>query len=272
MNRWIRTVAAPTTLAGALALVPSGLAFAQQAPSSEAGATGHHHHPKGLLGEALKLDSLTADQRSAIEGLMAQHHAAEVQVRAADTQVLTTLAHQVEQAAIDPQALAPAIASEDQAALAASTAEREALNHLHSILSPAQRDDVVGRLLADHPRMHGGSPDAGPEGRHPGGRLAKELGLSADQQAKITANLRAEWQADGGPRDHGQRGEHRQALDAFRGEAFDASALVKVEHRGERAEKLATAIVPILTPAQRATFAGELRQGPAWARWEKRGG
>ena len=83
------------SLAGAVALVPAGVAYAQQGGSSA--HQGHHKgHRGGLVGAALKLDSLTPAQRTAIEQLVQTRKTAEVPVRQADAQVLTVLAQQVE--------------------------------------------------------------------------------------------------------------------------------------------------------------------------------
>jgi hypothetical protein len=75
--------------------------------------------------------------------------------------------------------------------------------------------------------------------------------LSPQQRATIRANLKAEG---------GQfRGQFHALLEAFRGDSFNASAFVTGFVPGERAERLAEAMVPVLTPAQRATFADRLR-------------
>jgi Spy/CpxP family protein refolding chaperone len=275
MNRWIQKTVVLASMTSALALVPAGAALAQQtAPAaaqpgqaSQPGAMGHR---PGLLREALELDSLTADQRATIEALVAQRRAAAAPVRAADAQLLTVLAQQVEQASIDPATLAPSLGAEETAATAESAVERDAINRLHGVLTPAQRGALVDRVLADHAhwgggehgRAHdGGAPDEG-HGFGPRGRAwAAKLGLTADQKAQIAASLRASRQADGGARGQwrAQRSERRQALEAFRGDSFDASALVHVEHRGERAERLTAATVPVLSAAQRAILASALR-------------
>jgi Spy/CpxP family protein refolding chaperone len=50
------------------------------------------------------------------------------------------------------------------------------------------------------------------------------------------------------------------AVQAFRGDAFDAGAVVKLEVPAEHAIKHAEAKVPSMTPQQRATFAAHLRE------------
>jgi Spy/CpxP family protein refolding chaperone len=267
MNRHLcKAVTFASLFVGSFALVP-GIALAQQAPAAqpEDGHAHPHEHPRahheGLLGAALRLDSLSAEQRAAIEQLAQQRKAAAVPVRQADAQVLTTLARQVEQASIDPQALAPALAVEQSAAEQQRAVERDTLARLHAILTPAQRGELVDRIEARLHAMHQRTQPRGGAAWHRGGGGGGEgarLGLSADQKAQIRANLEAERQARraGGPT---ARAERKQALESFRGDSFDPGALVRLESRGDRATKLARAMVPVLTPAQRATLADHLR-------------
>jgi Spy/CpxP family protein refolding chaperone len=269
MNRWIRTVGVFGALAGALALVPAGVALADDAAPAQSAHHGHKgHHPEGLIHAALKLDSLTSDQRAAIEKLVDQKRAASAPVRAADAQVLTALAGQVEQATIDANALGPVLAGEQSAATAESAAERGLLNQLHGILTPAQRGELVDRIEAKAGRMHAWAHDAGGGASTGAGRGGHEwghqLGLTPDQQAKIAANMRAAWSGDAG---HGPgaagHAARKAAVESFRGDSFDGGSLAKVEHRGEMAERMAAAMVPVLTPAQRATLANTLRERAA---------
>src|SRR5580704_2482000 len=118
MNRWIRRVVMFTSLAGALALLPGAVAMANESAAGEHAKHGHGHHG-GLMSAALKLDNLSADQRSQIERLEAQRKAANVPVRQADARVLTELAHQVEQAKIDRDGLKSSLSAEESAAQAA---------------------------------------------------------------------------------------------------------------------------------------------------------
>lgn len=53
--------------------------------------------------------------------------------------------------------------------------------------------------------------------------------------------------------------QRRQALESFRGDSFDASALVHVRAPGERTVRIAEEKVPQMTPEQRTQFAEHLR-------------
>ncbi len=256
MNRYARKIVTCASIISAVALVPVGAALAQQAT----GAHQEHRHPhrSGLLGGALKLDSLTPDQRTAIEALKVQRHAAAASVRAADAQVLTLLAQEIEQGSVDTQALAPALGAEHSAATTERAADEGALNQLHALLTPAQRGKLVDRMEES---SQGAMSQSGDAGHGKSGMWGAKLGLTAQQKAQIATNLsaeRADGAADGA--NHAHPGALReQALETFRGDSFDASALVRIEHRGDRAETMARAIVPVLSPAQRATFASGLR-------------
>jgi Spy/CpxP family protein refolding chaperone len=250
MNRWIRRTVTFASLAGTLALVPAAVAYAHDANEH----TKEHHggHRGGLIGAALKLDSLTAEQRAAIEPLIQQRRAASTPVRQADAQVLTVLAQQVEQAKIDPQGLAPSLGAEQSAATAETAVDADTLNRLHAILTPAQRAQLVDRIEAargQHPHERGGDGDKS--------RFGRGLDLTPQQQAEILANLRAETPANGAA---APESPHGKLLEAFRGDLFDASAFVHVRSPGEHMEKVAAAMVPVLSPSQRAMFATHLRK------------
>ncbi len=257
MNRWMRNTLLSASLLGALAVVPGAVAYAHDADHGAGHEKGRHGHGGGLLHAALQLDSLTPEQRAAITELSAQRKTASVPVRQADAQVLTVLARQVEAATIDPQGLAPSLSAEQSAANAEAGIERDTLARLHSILNAAQRGQLVDGILARH-----ASHDGGHEREHArdgdGHRdgFGFGLDLTPEQRARIHAAFAAERQGDGG---QGPQGEHVKMLEAFRGDAFDPNAFVVAHNRGERMERLAAAVVPVLTPAQRATFASHLR-------------
>jgi Spy/CpxP family protein refolding chaperone len=252
MNRWIRRAATFASIAGAVALVTAGVAFANEGQSSgQEHQKGEHRsgHGAGLLGVALKLDSITAEQRASIEQLMQQRRTASTPVRQADAQLLTVLAQQVEQAQVDPQGLAPSLATEQSAAQAENAVDRDTLNRLHSILSSGQRAELADRLEGMHPKHEADHENKGREGRFGWG-----LHLTPEQRSQIHANLQAASSPGGAP--HASR---NALLEAFRRDSFDASAFVAVRNPGARMERLAQAMVVVLTPSQRASWANHLR-------------
>jgi Spy/CpxP family protein refolding chaperone len=248
-------------LAGALTLGAGGMALAQQAaPAPQADASSPHRgHHEGIVAQALGLSSLTAEQRTAIAKLADARRAAEVPVKQADAQLLTALAKQVEQAAIDRQALAPDLQARDTAATAARTVDRDTLQQLHDVLTPAQRGQLVDAIEA---QGHGWD---GRGRREHLAHMEQRLGLSEQQEAQIAANLHAGRQPppDGG---HHGPGEGRQAwLESFRTASFNASAAGPHGggHPGEHLENLMQAMVPVLSPSQRSELATHLRHRAA---------
>lgn len=259
MKLSLRTLVGFVTLASAVALVPA-TAFAQDEPApSPAHAQRHAHragHSKGLVGAALKLDSLTPQQRGQIEQLAAARKASAVPVRQADAQLLTTLAQQVEAGNVDRAALAPSLAAERNAAMGAARVDQVTVAQLHSILTPEQRNQLVDEVEAK----------AGQEGQ--GGRGWKgkrgegfgRLGLSADQKAQIKASLQASRPERAEKRGKGQ---FKAALESFRGDSFSPMAMSRPMNKGAGEVRRATAMTPVLTAIQRSTVADHLRSRAA---------
>ena len=268
MNRWIARIVTLASISGAVALVPAGVAFAQQAGDASAPSK-HHGHREGLIGAALKLDSLTPAQRTSIEQLVQTRRTAEVPVRQADAQVLTALAQQVEQASIDRNALAPLVTARDSAAVAARTADLDTVQKLHDILTPAQRGQLVDGIEAHFAGASGGAGEGHGPGHGRLGMIAKKLGITDQQKAQILANLRAENPSRGDAGAHPDfRAQGKAWLDSFRSDTFTAStAGANIPQgaggRAEHLENLLTAAVPVLTSSQRSELATHLRSRAA---------
>jgi Spy/CpxP family protein refolding chaperone len=209
MNRWIRRVVTFSSLAGALALATGGIALANE-QGEATHAKGEHGHKGrgGLISAALKLDSITAAQKTQIEKLVEERKAARVPVRQTDARVLTELAHQVEQAKIDRAGLKGGLEAETMAAQAERSVAVSSLGQLHAILTPAQRVQLVDGIQSRMPQGKQVSP----------------------------------------------------AVAAFRGDSFDAAAVVRLEVPAEHAIKRAEEKVPAMSPQERATFASHLRE------------
>jgi Spy/CpxP family protein refolding chaperone len=225
MNRWMRAIVSGVSLTSALALLPAGLALADdgapQTPNAGAmdgGPHGHHGHRHGLVGKALRLDSLTPSQRSTIQGLAQTQRSAWVPVRQADAAVLTQLAQGVDKGSIDRDALAPELRAKETAAAAARTASQEVRSQLQSTLTPAQWAEVAS---------HGNRPDGGARGQRGEhgqarvARFAQKLNLTPAQTQTIEAAMAAQ--------------------------------------QGHGIVDLVAAAAPVLTPAQRVELAGHLR-------------
>ena len=211
MYRWIRKVVSFTSLAGALALVSGGVALANEGRQGEAGERGEHRHGGhrhgGLVSAALKLDTLTGEQRAQIEKLVQERKAAGVPVRQADAVVLTQLAHQVEQDKIDRAGLKDGLDAEQAAAAAARTVEVNTLAELHGMLTTTQRNQLVDAIESKMPKgkaapagletFRGESFDASAMAkvRVPGEHAVKHAetklpSLSPAQRAELASKLR----------------------------------------------------------------------------------
>jgi len=259
MNRWIKKVVTFSSLAATLALLPAGVAFAQDAQPQ--GQHDQRHHKggqrQGLLGAALKLDSLTPAQRSQIEQLASQKRQAGIPVRQANAQVLTVLAQQVEAAKVDQAALAPSLAAERSAAAAQRQVDQAALARLHDILTPAQRGQLVDAIETRGAQAREVREERGGKKE---GFAGGKLGLSDQQKAQIRANLEA---SRGEVKRPEQRGQRKAALESFRGDSFNAGAMAGMDRRGGRETRMTEAMIPVLTPNQRATVAAHLRSRAA---------
>ena len=235
------------------------------------------------MGRALKLDSLSSDQRSQIEQLMQAERTAHAPVRAADAAVLTVLAQQVESGSIDETALAPTVQARQSAEATARSGQEDAVVKLHAILNPAQRGQLVDAMEAEM-ASHAGHPHEG-RGRDHGmlSHLSTELGLSDQQTQQIASALHAQHaaHANGAPPSPPATGSvppHRAWLEAFRGDSFaagtvgaagavgaqgpnggDAMAHAAHAHNGMHMEHVLEAAVPVLTSAQRTELATLLR-------------
>ncbi len=265
MNRWMEKMVLLGALSGAVALASP--AFAQSGADAAVASPGaHHRNHDGLLGQALALDSLTSQQRTAIEALAQARLAANAPVRAAEAQVLTTLAQEVDAGALDRQALAPSLQAKETAETSVRAADADLTQKLHDLLTPAQRGQVVDAIEASrnpHGPHGGGGPLAGFEHR---------LGLSQEQEAQIKSNLRAERQAEGhGDRPDGGYGQGKGKppwLEAFRSDTFTASGagnggagpgMNAMNRRDQRIEDVLQAALPVLTAPQRTELASRLR-------------
>ena len=247
MNRWMKRIVTFASITSALALLPAGVAFAQDGTPQTAQHAAQHKggHRKGLVGAALKLESLTPEQRTQIEQLVVQRRAAAKPVRQADAQVLEVLAQQVFADKMDVQALGPSLAVERAAVAQERSVDAATLGQLHSILTPAQRTELVDRIEARMAK----APRGGERAWKGGGKL----GLSESQREQVRTNLQASRPAGTPP-----RGQMRAALESFKGDAFDAAAFARPADPGAREVRLTQAMLPVLTPNQRATYADML--------------
>ena len=275
MTRFQR-LASTVSLFAFLGLGAASVAHAapdQTAQAQDGGARGHHGREGhrghgGLVGAALHLDSLTATQRQQIEALKTQEKASRANVAVARGQLMQALASGVASGNVDDKALAPRVNAVEGAIVANEPNDRATLEKLHSILTPAQRTELVGKIESRGAKMHQhaeGAKDGGP--REHMGPWARELGLTDAQRDQIKANLQSSKPASDPTLRNEERATHQRVLEAFKSDRFVMNELAPAKDprlvAGEVTGmvRMAKASAPVLTAEQRTTAAANC------ARW-----
>ena len=154
---------------------------------------------------------------------------------------------------------------------ASHDASVDALNELHSVLTPPQRAALVDKVEAHWAVWQKANAEETATAAPPGGHLATlatDLGLTTEQVDKIRANL-AEGMKPVPRLDPQEIATHLQTFgDAFRGETFDAKTLTTAGGADAHIVGWGTAhlahfvetVSPVLTPEQRAQYAQTLRE------------
>jgi Spy/CpxP family protein refolding chaperone len=256
-----------TSLFSLLAIGTAGVAAAATNDASAEANASHRAH-RGhvdLLHASLRLDSLTASQRQQIEALVQGERSSHTNIRAARSQLLQAVAGEMASGAIDEAALKPSVQALEGAIEADEPADRAALETLHTILTPAQRTELVSRVEARHghhaPPSDGGARPA----RMHGGMWGRDLNLTDAQKQQIGANLRSAGPGVDRALWTEARGTHEQVLTAFKGDTFVMNQVAPprdprlIDAEAERIVRVAKASAPILTPDQRAAAATKLR-------------
>jgi Spy/CpxP family protein refolding chaperone len=243
----------------------------QQAQQQDAGARHHRHHGRGdLLHASLRLESLSASQRTQIEQLVASDKAATANVRAARGQLTQALAAGLGAGNVNEQALGPQLQALEGAIEADEPVMRGTLEKLHAILTPAQRTELVNKVEGREARMQAWMAEhrgAGSAQTREGnvGPWGRALGLTDAQRAQIKANLGSTPAVDPALRVEA-RTERQRVLDAFKGDRFVMNEIAPardprlIDEEPGRMVRLAKAAAPVLTADQRATAAAKLQQ------------
>jgi hypothetical protein len=144
-----------------------------------------------------------------------------------------------------------------------------ALNQLHAILSPEERTELADKVEANLDVWEQvNSPEAqvgrGPRDRL--GRLARQVELTPDQVDRAAAALHTALSGQTDRYDRSNLGADVQAFaDTFAEESFDARGTTRyanphlAAHGATRMVIFYETVTPLLTPAQRATLADQLR-------------
>jgi Spy/CpxP family protein refolding chaperone len=233
----------------------------------------HHHHGGVTLLIAMSLDTLgvSPDQQAAVEKIRGDLHARMEPARIAEQTVVETLAEGLAAGRIDVAKVDAAIARVTAAAAALHDASAEALNELHSVLTPPQRAALVDKVEAHWAVWQKANAEetaaTKPEDSHLAA-LTPELGLTTEQVDRIRAGLGEGMKAV--PRlDPEEIRTHIRAFgDAFRSDTFDAKTLTAasvanahmVGWGASHSAHFLETVGAVLTPEQRAKLAQMLRE------------
>jgi Spy/CpxP family protein refolding chaperone len=248
----------------------------------------HHHHGGITKFISMSLDSLgvSPDQREAVQGIQADLEAKMERARTAEQGLVLALADGVAAGTVDRARVDVALAQVASAAAEVHDATADSLNRLHVILTPAERAALVDKVEAHWNVWKGanavaetndGTSSAPPHGQNdakPAGAghlaiLAKELNLTQEQVERIRSNLATEMKLTATRFDPREVETCMQAFGAaFKEETFDAKTLRQVGSANAmlagwgaiRMAQFYEAVIPALTPDQRTSLAGMLRE------------
>lgn len=265
-------------------------------PSTErAGKDGHafagRHHggPDFLVFAALHENiGLSAEQRSTLEGLVAQNRPKEPPQP--DKARGAALASAIRSGKVDASTFQVSVENRDAMMKERLAKSAESLATLHKTLTKEQRAALVDAIVAKQakhergPRGERGESGGRPmhaEGREHGplGHLVAGLDLTQEQQAQLKAKLEADRPArpTEGDREamkakfESMKKTMDAKLQSFKADDFDANAFVTPpadapkmgpQDHGDRMAKELSIVVSVLTPAQREQLAQKIEQGP----------
>jgi Spy/CpxP family protein refolding chaperone len=238
----------------------------------------HHHHGGFAMFIAMSLDSLgtTPEQDAAIMKIRDDMHAKLLPAHDAEKNVLSVLADGVAAGRVDKAKVVERLAT---ASAGVHDAVADSMNQLHGILTPEQRIALVDKVEA-HFKVwsHANTDEEGTtkEGHH--GQLthlAKEIGLSADQEDKIRASFKSSSGASAKHYDGAEGEAHLKAFGAaFEADTFDAKTVTTggpanahlAAWGATRMARFYEAVTPVLTPDQRTKLADIIRHHASYKR------
>ncbi len=206
---------------------------------------------------------LRPEQQKAVRRLVSEAEERHAAVRDARRELMTKLADQIEKGRIDECALEQEIDRLAAAKARAKKGDRAAMDELHAILDPEQRNKFVDEMqkrLEKKERAH--DPDAVLE------RMDEKLDLTDEQEAVLRqyfSALRALKEADPELK---EKRDFSKLLESFRGDDFsiDEVSPPRRDMEEKQREKIearlwaAKGVVCVLTEEQRAKVAAAIRE------------
>jgi Spy/CpxP family protein refolding chaperone len=278
---------------------PPAASAAPQAPAAEpehdeAKEAREHHHPMlAWLFSSLGEVEIRPDQKAEVATIEEDLEKASDPPPDLHRKLVNDLADGVAAGKIDKAKTDADVKELTKWADSSTPAVQDAMNRLHKTLDPAQRKKLVetmhakaeahhegmmehGGMHGEHGGMHGEHEGMGPGGMEHGhgpgahaAELADELGLTADQKAKLEKALEQERKTRG-PAMKKKMEAGKQQMEAignaFETETFDAKKAGVGTHHAEMIRDMTEArlsfvqtVLPILTPEQRTKFADHIR-------------
>jgi Spy/CpxP family protein refolding chaperone len=290
-TRWMYRCASGLALIGSAAFtgcvasspVPASAVSSPSVDDEDATADltehGRHHHQGGVtMFIALSLDTLglPATQQTVVQNIQTDLFAKMEPARAAEQDLLYTLADGIAAGTIDKTRVEPKLKELERTAGQIHEAAADTLNKLHDALTPPQRAALVDKVKAHWAVFRKANGEEDQVGKDkPKGRLADltaEVGLTPDQVGRIRMALETGApQAPPGATDPAEIQAHLDRLNTFRDDNFDArtlagGAIANTRLTAGSAARMARfyeAVDPALTPEQRAKLAGQLREHAA---------
>jgi len=234
----------------------------------------HHHHGGFAMFIAMSLDSVTdsPEQAAAITKIRTDMLAAMAPAHDAEKAVLLALANGIAANKIEQSKIDAAVGELSATAANVHDAVAGALSTLHATLTPPQRAALVEKVEAHFEVWHHTNATAESPTReaHKGrlGKLANDLALTPQQVETIRASLAAS-SSGAAHFDRAEADTHVKAFgEAFASDTFDPKALsmggALNAHMAtwgiQRTVQFYEAVLPVLTPEQRATLADSIRR------------
>jgi Spy/CpxP family protein refolding chaperone len=191
---------------------------------------GYHHHGGVTLFIAMSLETLgvSPEQRTVVEKIRDDLYGNMEAARKAEQSLVMTLADGLRTAKFDSEKVDGALVKVTGAAALVDRASVDALNELHTALTPPQRAALVDKVEAHWAVWRRVNAEEVGPGNHRGIQLSAletDLALTPDQIAKIDTALGDDMKSV--PRlDHERVSTHLRAFGAaFRAESFDARTM-----------------------------------------------
>jgi len=222
-----------------------------------------------FINMAVESLGLPAEKKAQVEKIQAELHAKGAPAREAAHAVLELLANGVAAGKIDKAKVDAALKKQEAASKEVHNASIEAMNKLHAALTPEERVALVEKVKAHVEVWKKVNHDEQYGSKEKGTRLAKlkeELGLTAEQEEKISAALKKDPPAKPDP---AAIDAHIKAFEtAFVAEKFDAKSLTTADAAntsiskwgGARMARFYEIVTPLLTPEQRTKLAEHLKE------------